>query len=219
MPHKDPEARRAYARANFQANREKRLEYLREWKRANRLAHPEKVRAQARAYQTAHPVQHRAYRKAYRQTHPEQVRKHKRLAHLRHGPQRCAYSRHYYATHLEQGRTTRKTYRVAHPEIDQMKKRRRRAQKAGAPRNDLTHAQWIEIQETQDHRCYYCHVRCKGKLTQDHLTPLSQGGSHTLHNVIGACRRCNAKKFTGPPLTPVQPLLLTIAAAKKKKAS
>lgn len=94
--------------------------------------------------------------------------------------------------------------------------KRRRALKAGASVNDLTHNQWLEIQTAQGHRCYYCGKRWKGKLTQDHLTPLSQGGAHTLHNVIGACRACNSSKGTNLPPVPVQPLLLTLASAKKK---
>ena len=86
--------------------------------------------------------------------------------------------------------------------------KRRRALRAGAPRNDLTHAQWLAIQAAQNHCCAYCGKRCKGHLTQDHILPLIKGGSHTLHNVIGACRSCNSKKHTGPPLKAVQPLLL-----------
>jgi 5-methylcytosine-specific restriction endonuclease McrA len=74
--------------------------------------------------------------------------------------------------------------------------------------NDLTKDQWLLIQEAQNHRCAYCGRRAKGHLTQDHILALANGGSHTLHNVIGACRPCNSKKHTGPPPVPVQPLLL-----------
>jgi len=91
---------------------------------------------------------------------------------------------------------------------------RREAQKRNAPLNDFTAAQWLEVQEAQEHRCYYCGKRSKGHLTQDHLTPLSQGGSHTLHNVIACCRSCNSRKGTHPPLIPVQPLLLTISKSR-----
>jgi 5-methylcytosine-specific restriction endonuclease McrA len=86
---------------------------------------------------------------------------------------------------------------------------RRRARKASAPVNDLTAAQWKEIKARFGHRCAYCGVKPK-TLTQDHITPLSQGGSHTASNIVPACITCNAKKGTKAVLAPVQPLLLTL---------
>mgnify|MGYP001617551454 CR=1 FL=1 len=91
---------------------------------------------------------------------------------------------------------------------------RRRARKAYAPINDLSAAQWREIQAAYAHRCAYCGKRAKGHLTQDHITPLIKGGNHTASNVLPACRSCNARKWTGPSPVPVQPLLLTIASRK-----
>lgn len=41
--------------------------------------------------------------------------------------------------------------------------------------------------------CFYCGVR-SGKLTMDHVIPVSRGGRHALGNVAPACRRCNASK-------------------------
>jgi 5-methylcytosine-specific restriction endonuclease McrA len=80
-------------------------------------------------------------------------------------------------------------------------------------------AQWHELQAAQKHRCAYCGKRCKGKLTQDHVTPLGPDGPHTLHNIVAVCASCNSRKGRRGPLSPVQPLLLTIAPARKKKAS
>ena len=96
--------------------------------------------------------------------------------------------------------------------------RSRRARKAGAAVNDFTHMQWVEMQRAYDHRCVYCGKRAKGHLTQDHITPLSRGGNHTVSNIVPACRECNCKKHTGEILSPVQPLLLTVAHAKSKRA-
>jgi HNH endonuclease len=170
MPRKDPEARRAYVKAKYWANREALL-------------------AKNATYALAHPEQGRAARKKYAQEHPEP------------------------------GRAATRKWRRAHPAFDREKRKRRRAAKCAAPLNDLSHAQWLEIQEAQNHRCSYCGKRCTGRLTQDHLTPLIQGGSHTLQNVIAVCALCNGKKHAGAPPIPVQPFLLTIAPAKKKKAS
>lgn len=232
MPYKDPEARRANARIWRANNRTK----TRGYNAAYRGKHPEKILASSRAYHSTHAEQESAYGRAYRSSHPEQERTRGRNYRLRH-PEKARqrkeryraktstrakelhYKISYRATHQEEILAYASAYARAHPEQCVARVLLRRARKLNAPLCDLTHEQWMEIQAAQDQRCYYCGKRCKGHLTQDHIQPLSQGGSHTLHNIIGACKPCNSKKHTGPPPVPVQPLLLTIAPAKKKRTS
>jgi len=97
------------------------------------------------------------------------------------------------------------------PEKVLAREQRRRAREANVPISDLTAQQWNEIKESYDHRCAYCLIRFYGNLTQEHITPISLGGSHTVWNVVPACQSCNSKKRLGPPLIPVQPLLLTFS--------
>lgn len=219
MPHKDPETNRAYKRQWFEANRADVLARQNEWRRQDRAKHPEKYRAAGLAWRSRNRAKHCARQKAFRAMHPESVLASQRRWIETHRERTRERSRTYYANNLEAGRKARRAYNAAHPEVGRAAKQRKRAHKRHAPVNDLTHAQWAEIQEAQEHHCWYCGKRCKGKLTQDHIIPFSKGGSHTLHNVIGACRTCNSKKHTGPPLTPVQPLLLTVAPAKKRRVS
>lgn len=73
---------------------------------------------------------------------------------------------------------------------------KRRALKAGAPVNDLTAAQWGAIKKLYGNLCVYCGE--SKPLTQDHVIPLSKGGSHTASNVVPACRSCNCKKGARP---------------------
>lgn len=124
------------------------------------------------------------------------------------------YSQAYYLTTREKHLQRCKIYQATHPHVMQVINTRRRARKRAAILNDLTSAQWREIQENQKHQCAYCGKRRKGKLTQDHITPLIKGGNHTLHNVIAVCRSCNSRKGTKPPPIPVQPFLLTLASAR-----
>lgn len=104
-------------------------------------------------------------------------------------------------------------YAKTHLAVTRTHNARRRARKNGAEVNNLTPAQWEEIQVAYDYRCVYCGRKMK-RLTQDHITPLSKGGNHTVQNVVPACYACNYKKRTGPPLVPIQPLLLTMAHAR-----
>ena len=144
------------------------------------------------------------------QENPEQVREIRRKAGAR-----------YYATHPEKVMVSNKRLRDDHPEYASLyaqthpekniaRKQRRRARLLDAPRNDLTARQWMKIKAAYNYRCVYCGTKPK-HLTQDHLTPLSKGGSHTASNVVPACKPCNSKKHAGAVLKPIQPMLLLLA--------
>jgi 5-methylcytosine-specific restriction endonuclease McrA len=150
------------------------------------------------------------------QADPQKIQAQEKAYKLRHAAKVKARNHAYNLANAEKLRAKNSAYSKAHPEKVKTWSQAHKARKRGASINNLSHAEWLAIQEAQDHRCAYCGKRCKGRLTQDHITPLSQGGAHTLHNVIGACQSCNSKKHVGPPLKPVQPLLLSSAPKKKK---
>lgn len=60
----------------------------------------------------------------------------------------------------------------------------------------LTKTEWEEIKVIYFHRCYYCLQ--PGKLTKDHVVPLSKGGQHTKSNIVPACQPCNSRKGNRP---------------------
>lgn len=201
MP-RDPEALKAHQKAYNAANRDKMNQRRKAW----RKAHPEATRAADRAWKDAHREQVLATKRASEA---------KRLARLRQDP-----------AFRERERLRSKAYRQAHPDLwyarsrawllrdaerrsasDAVSKSRRRARVHAAPRNDLTRAEWEIIKAHYGHRCVYCGRKMQ-RLTMDHILPLAKGGSHTLSNVVPACRSCNARKNAGPPPVPVQPLLL-----------
>ena len=100
-----------------------------------------------------------------------------------------------------------KKYLKAHPEMVSIFSHRRRARKLNSPVNDFTATQWKAMKEQYKHCCAYCNRKMQ-HLEMDHITPLSKGGSHTLSNIVPACRSCNAHKSAGPILKPVQPMFL-----------
>ncbi len=119
-------------------------------------------------------------------------------------------------THLKEARKRNADYRASHrKELVQKQVPytvARRARLALAPINDFSSAQWKEMREMYNHCCAYCDQPFD-RLEMEHITALSQGGSHTLWNIVPACRSCNASKNNKGPSVPVQPLLLTIAKA------
>lgn len=56
----------------------------------------------------------------------------------------------------------------------------------------LTTVEWLALIEAWGRRCAYC--RGEGRLTKDHVVPISKGGGHTMDNVVPACMPCNAAK-------------------------
>jgi 5-methylcytosine-specific restriction endonuclease McrA len=48
-----------------------------------------------------------------------------------------------------------------------------------------------EIQKIQSQNCFYCGSK-GGEV--DHVIPLSKGGTHSIGNLVSACRSCNASK-------------------------
>jgi hypothetical protein len=149
-----------------------------------------------------------ATRKAQYRQNPEKVRASVRMW-KRQNPEKVLTSvLTWKRNNPEKARAHARTQYHNNPAKQAAKDRKRRAHKHHAAINDFTLAQWQEMQAAYDHRCAYCGKRCKGKLTQDHIIPLSKGGNHTKSNIVPACQSCNSKKGTGAPLVPVQPLLL-----------
>jgi 5-methylcytosine-specific restriction endonuclease McrA len=64
------------------------------------------------------------------------------------------------------------------------------ARKRGA-KGRLTTKEWRAIQESYGGRCAYCGDPGS---TQDHVVPISRGGTHTADNVVPACGSCNSQK-------------------------
>ncbi len=58
------------------------------------------------------------------------------------------------------------------------------------------------------HTCLYCGERFPERhLTQDHVTPRSQGGGDTWTNLVAACKACNHRKANRTPEQAHMPLL------------
>lgn len=209
----DPEKKRAYMKAYVAAHREtiraqhkayvaaNRDTYLAQ-KQAYRAANREELREKTAAYKAANREKLRQRRIAYEEANRELLRQRRAAHYAANRAVEIQRSLAYIATHKEQ---------VA------FRNKQARARKYNAPICDLSLSQWREIKEHYGHRCVYCH-RKMARLTMDHIIPLTKGGSHTVANIVPACRSCNSKKQAGPPLCPVQPLLLTMSPKRKKRS-
>lgn len=144
-------------------------------------------------------------KKYYRDHHEEQLARHReyRETHkseeaawrFEHREELLASKAEYYIENKDRLLALGKKYRAEHPEIRCACEQRRRARKAKSPVNDFTAAQWKQLKDDNGNRCAYC-GKVFRSLAQEHMTPLSRGGPHTLSNIVPACQHCNSDKWT-----------------------
>lgn len=75
-------------------------------------------------------------------------------------------------------------------------KRRRYAQKKYGSESTATPKEILALKHASKH-CYYC--RAIKPLTLDHFWPLAKGGTHTIGNLVFACKSCNSRKSKMTP--------------------
>lgn len=68
----------------------------------------------------------------------------------------------------------------------------RRARVAGAG-GIITRQEWLRLVVDHGGKCAYCGKK-DGKLTLDHVVPISRGGANTIDNAAPACWWCNSHK-------------------------
>lgn len=98
-----------------------------------------------------------------------------------------------YARNRNEIRAKQAVYRREHQEEQKARVANYHHQRR-ANGGSLTLAEWEEIQYLFGHRCAYCGEVTK--LTQDHLIPISKGGTHDCGNIVPACQPCNSRKGT-----------------------
>ena len=135
---------------------------------------------------------HKKYDALYHQSQRDHYLTLKRLYHETHRKQEALARKKRYTRFPEESRSKSRLYTVLHPEINRAKAERRRARLAGTTIS-LTKEQWETIQAIHDFSCAYCGHKSHN-LTQDHVIPLSKGGTHTAENVVPACKSCNSSK-------------------------
>lgn len=124
-------------------------------------------------------VYKRQYSKEYYQKNKERVLKRVKQYRQAHKAQRNRYQRKYFKNH---------------PEYLKRGKRKRRARLFNA-KGSHTQAEWELLKKRYNYCCPSC-GKCEPEieLTEDHICPLSRGGSDYIVNIQPLCRSCNSKK-------------------------
>lgn len=185
MPYADAAKRKAYHREYYLRHREAQRIAGREWHDANRETanassrarywrHAEEERRRAReryhANRTTRLVQQREWYKKHR--HEETAKRSKRRL-----------------ENIDRERAREKAWRLANPDKDRARRARGKARRRGVPLN-LNASLYVEA--ISNDPCVYCNTQ--GKLSLEHITPVSRGGDSHWTNLAFACLECNGKK-------------------------
>lgn len=172
MPHKDPEARRAYEAGRREHNA-----------------------ALARARRAADGGRSNAVVAAWRAANPERRAEHVRTAYYRDVEASRAKRKQHYHANLER---SREVAREAHarrmqrdPEQYRAWIRARWAREKNAE-GSCTAVEWQAVLAIYGEQCLRC--GSTEALTQDHVIPLILGGTHWPWNLQPLCRSCNSAK-------------------------
>jgi 5-methylcytosine-specific restriction endonuclease McrA len=190
------ESEKARKRAWYLKNREQVLTRMAARRAA---ADPSAQAAYQRAYRAENAERLLAQKRAYYQENLGAIRARRHAAQGQTTERNRPRQRAYYAANRDRRAAYIAEYKRENKDAVNAWNRRRALRKRGTPISDATGAQWVALKAAYGQRCAYCGNRSE-RLTQDHVIPLSRRGSHTALNIVPACRSCNARKFTGPPL-------------------
>lgn len=85
-----------------------------------------------------------------------------------------------------------KKYQRDNPDVPQRARRKRKARLASAGIHHVSQRDWLRLVRRYDGRCFYC--KAPGRMSMDHVIPVSRGGRHAIGNLVPACLSCNSSK-------------------------
>lgn len=161
-----------------------------ERKRIARQKDPEKCRAANLKWREKHREEAREKAKKWREDHPEAERQSKSNYYYKNWGKLKEQRAHNSDLLRERSRQ----YDKQHPDKMRARVKRRRARRLGAI-GSHTVEQFYQLCSRLDWCCSYCNSKLDNRtVTEDHIIPLSKGGSDDIENIAPACRYCNTQK-------------------------
>ena len=178
-------------------NRENQTKYQKEHKheiaerrKRERQANPEKYKSQFAKWYAVNKKANAEKAQRWREANPEKYLQQARDAYWRNWESKKEQREQ----NKEQRKESARRSRRANLEKDAAKSRRRYARKRGATGSHTLEA-FLIVCDVWEWRCVYCGTPLNKKsVTEDHVIPISKGGTDFIDNIVPACASCNSRK-------------------------
>jgi len=157
--------------------------------RAWYAANTEKASATSRKYYAANLEKSLVTNRRWREANPDKARAIVRKWYVANPEKALANTRKWRAANPEKARATTRRRYAANPEVFLLQGQRRRARKLA---NGIFKITAKETKRMLSQPCYLCGVAPSTAI--DHIIPITRDGQHSIGNLLGACRSCNASK-------------------------
>lgn len=172
----NPEYEKEYYIKNKTLIREKQTAYENNGGREKRheysMSHREEQKARNEKWKSLHREEKLAYDRKYNEAHKDEAQEYRNRT-------------------KEQKKQYNKRYIQEHPEKISAKTQKRRARERSAD-GFFTEEEWKAVCVKYNYTCLRCGKT--GKMTPDHVVPLSKGGTSFIDNIQPLCRSCNSSK-------------------------
>lgn len=158
-----------------------------------RLADPARAARRVKEWIKANSERFRRSRHAYNMKHAAKKKETDRLKYEADPASKQKVNRDWYVANPERTKRYRASWRKANPDKVKVYRRTRRARKRGAEGRHTERDLFVQF-VVQDSQCNGCGASLLISCTEDHIIPLSRGGSNWPNNIQLLCLPCNDKK-------------------------
>ncbi len=132
-------------------------------------------------------------KKVYNQSNVDKIKKYQKHYRDKTTEKRLKYANNWRKENKDRLKKMNSSWQKRNPAKVVALSQRHRSLKMNA-QGSYTAKEWLELVELHDGKCVACGV--KGKLTVDHVVPLSKGGTNFIDNLQPLCSKCNSSKGT-----------------------